>query len=106
VAAVTGDVEKGAKVFRKCKACHVADSAKNKVGPSLQGVIGRKIASIDGFKYSDAFKKQDITWTPANLSKFLKKPKDFIKGTKMSFGGLRKPADIENVIAYLDSEAK
>jgi len=106
VAAVTGDATKGKKVFRKCKACHVADTAKNKVGPTLQGVIGRQIASIDGFKYSDAFKKKDITWTPENLTKFLAKPKAFIKGTKMTFGGLRKPADIENVIAYIQSESK
>jgi len=106
VAAITGDVKKGKKSFRKCKACHVADSDKNKVGPSLQGVIGRKIASVDGFKYSQAFKDSDITWTVENLSEFLKKPKAYIKGTKMAFGGLRKPADIENIIAYLDSEAK
>ncbi len=106
VAAVTGDATKGKKVFRKCKACHVVDSAKNRVGPTLQGVVGRQIAAVDGFKYSDAFKKQDIAWTPENLTKFLAKPKAFIKGTKMSFGGLRKPADIENVIAYIQSESK
>jgi len=76
------------------------------VGPTLQGVVGRQIAAVDGFKYSDAFKKQDIAWTPENLTKFLAKPKAFIKGTKMSFGGLRKPADIENVIAYIQSESK
>jgi len=106
VAAVTGDATKGKKVFRKCKACHVVDSAKNRVGPSLQGVIGRQIAAMDGFKYSDAFKNQDIAWTPENLTEFLTKPKAFIKGTKMAFGGLRKPADIENLIAYLHSESK
>jgi len=105
VAAVTGDAKKGKKVFRKCKACHVADSAKNKVGPTLQGVIGRKISAVDGFSYSKAFQESDITWTAENLAKFLTKPREFIKGTKMSFGGLRKPEDIENVIAYLESEA-
>jgi len=91
VAAVTGDAKKGKKVFRKCKACHVADSAKNKVGPTLQGVIGRKISAVDGFSYSKAFQESDITWTAENLAKFLTKPREFIKGTKMSFGGLRKP---------------
>jgi len=106
VAAVTGDAKKGKKVFRKCKACHVANSAKNKVGPSLQGIIGSKIASVDGFKYSKAFNEADITWTPENLTKFLTKPKAFIKGTKMAFSGLNKPADVENVIAYLQSESE
>ena len=102
----SGDAAKGKKVFRKCKACHVADSDKNKVGPTLQGVVGRKIAAVDGFKYSQAFKDSDITWSAETLAEFLKKPKSYIKGTKMAFGGLRKPEDIENVIAYLQSEAK
>ncbi len=106
LASVSGDAKKGKKVFRKCRACHVADSDKNKVGPSLQGVIGRKIASVDGFKYSQAFKDSDITWSPETLAEFLKKPKSYIKGTKMAFAGLRKPEDIENVIAYLESESK
>jgi len=107
VAAITGDVKKGKKVFRKCKACHVADSAKNKVGPTLQGVIGRKIASADGYnKYSKAFKGSDVVWTVEALTEFLTKPKTYIKGTKMAFGGLKKPADIENVIAYIASESK
>lgn len=105
-AAVSGDPAAGKKVFRKCKACHVVDSDKNKVGPSLQGVMGRKIASVDGFKYSKAFQGSDITWTPETLGKFLAKPKAYIKGTKMAFAGLRKEADVENVIAYLQSEAK
>ena len=106
VAAVGGDVAKGKKVFRKCKACHVADGTKNGVGPSLQGVIGRQIASVNGFKYSPAFKAKDLKWTPENLTEFLAKPRKFIKGTKMSFAGLKKPADIENVLAYLQSTAK
>lgn len=106
VAAVTGDAKKGKKVFRKCKACHVVDSAKNKVGPSLQGVFGRKIASVDGFKYSKAFMESDIVWTPETMTEFLTKPKTYIKGTKMAFGGLRKPADIENLIAYIQAEGK
>ena len=106
VAAVTGDATKGKKVFRKCKACHVADSAKNRVGPSLQGVVGRQIASADGFAYSKAFLGQDLVWTPENLTKFITKPRNFIKGTKMSFGGLKKPTDVENVIAYLQTQTK
>ncbi len=106
VAELTGDVKKGKKVFRKCRACHVADSDKNKVGPSLQGVIGRKIASVEGFKYSEAFQNADITWNTETLTEFLTKPKSYIKGTKMAFGGLKKPEDILNVIAYLESESE
>lgn len=105
-ATTTGDAKKGKKVFRKCKACHVVDSAKNKVGPSLQGVVGRQIAAVDDFKYSKAFMEQDLVWTPENLTEYLKKPRAYIKGTKMAFAGLKKPEDIENVIAYMQSEAK
>ena len=106
MAAISGDADAGKKVFRKCKACHVVDSDKNKVGPSLQGVIGRQIASVEGFKYSKAFMEADLVWTPENLAEYLKKPRAYIKGTKMAFGGLKKDADIENVIAYINSEAK
>ena len=105
MAAITGDVKAGKKVFRKCRACHVADSDKNKVGPSLQGVVGRKIASVDGFKYSKAFMEADLVWTPETLTEYLRKPRAYIKGTKMAFGGLKKDADIENVIAYISSES-
>lgn len=100
---IAGDPEAGAKVFRKCKACHVADEAKNKVGPHLVGIIGRKAASVDGFKYSSAFEALDYDWTPERLSAYLAKPRDYVKGTKMAFAGLKKPADIENVLAYLAS---
>lgn len=100
---VAGDPEAGAKVFRKCKACHVADEAKNKVGPHLVGIIGRKAASVDGFKYSSAFQALDYDWTPDRLSAYLAKPRGYVKGTKMAFAGLKKPADIENVLAYLAS---
>lgn len=105
VAALAGDVKQGKKIFRKCRACHVVDSDKNRVGPSLQGVIGRQIASADGFKYSKAFQEKDLAWTPENLAQFLTKPGKFIKGTKMSFPGLKKSKDIENVLAYIQSQS-
>jgi cytochrome c len=100
-----GDAAKGEKVFNKCKACHaVGDGAKNKIGPLLNGIIGAEIASVDGFKYSDAFlekKAEGLVWDDANLDAYLTKPKDFIPKTKMSFAGLRKEDDREDVIAYL-----
>lgn len=100
-----GDADKGKKVFNKCKACHaVGENAKNKIGPQLNGIIGAEIASVEGFKYSDAFlekKAEGLVWDEETLATYLTKPKDFIPKTKMSFAGLRKEDDREDVIAYL-----
>ncbi len=99
-----GDAEAGKKVFKKCKACHYVDKEKNKVGPYLKGVVGRKVAAVEGFRYSDAFKAraaEGMVWTEDNLKKYLARPKGFIPGNRMSFAGLKKEADIANVIAYL-----
>ena len=103
VASVGGDAAAGKKVFRKCKACHVVNAEKNRVGPHLVGVVGRDVAMVDGFKYSKAMTEwgDGKAWTPENLAAFLAKPKGLIKGTKMAFAGLKKEADVENVIAYL-----
>ena len=98
------DVTAGEKVFAKCKACHVVDSDKNKIGPSLQGLFGRVAGTYDGFKYSapmvDAG-KAGTTWDDASLAPYLKDPKGTIKGTKMAFVGLKKDDEIADVIAYL-----
>lgn len=96
-----GDAAAGEKVFNKCKACHTLEAGKNKVGPSLNGVIGRAAGSIDGFKYSKAMQESGLTWNEETLEKFLTKPKDLVPGTRMAFAGLNKEDDIENVIAYL-----
>ncbi|MCB1385018.1 MAG: cytochrome c family protein [Nitratireductor sp.] len=99
-----GDAEKGEKVFKKCKACHVADSDQNKVGPSLQNVIGRTAGTVEGFKYSTGMVDAGaggLVWTPETIAPFVQDPKGTIAGTKMSFAGLKKPEDVENVIAYL-----
>ena len=101
-----GDAKKGEKVFRKCKACHTATEDKNKVGPSLLNIVGRKAGAHEGFKYSSAMKDSGLTWDEATLDKFLLKPKDLIKGTKMIFGGLKKDDDRANVIAYLKEHSK
>ena len=95
------DVAKGEKVFKRCKACHYADKEKNKTGPYLVDVIGRKAGSIDGYKYSKAMRESQLVWDDATLTEYLKAPKKFLKGTKMAFAGLKKEADIKNVIAYL-----
>lgn len=100
-----GDVEKGEKVFKKCAACHaVGDGAKNKIGPQLNGIIGRPAAAVEGFKYSEPMKAkaaEGLVWTSEVLHEYLKKPSDMVKGTSMSFAGLRKDDERDDVIAYL-----
>ena len=103
-AAVAGDADAGAKVARKCKACHSFDEGgANKVGPMLYGVVGRDIASVDGFGYSDAMSGMDGAWDAESLAAFLADPKGYAPGTKMAFAGLKKPDDLENIIAYMNS---
>ncbi len=106
-ASADGHLAAGKKVFNKCKACHaVGEGAKNKVGPELNGIFGAEIASVEGFKYSKAFmekKAEGLVWNEAELVAYLTKPKKYIKGTKMSFSGLRKEKDRAAVIAYLKS---
>ncbi|MBU2580601.1 MAG: cytochrome c family protein [Alphaproteobacteria bacterium] len=99
--AAAGDAEKGEKVFRKCKACHTADEAKNKVGPHLVGIIGRKAGTVEGFKYSDAMANSGLTWDDATLGEYLKDPKAKIPGNKMIFAGLKKDDDVADILAYL-----
>jgi cytochrome c len=103
-ASAEGDPEKGAKVFKKCAACHaVGESAKNKVGPQLNGVVGRPWGAIEGYKYSNALIEMGDgkVWDEENLQVYLTKPKALIKKGKMAFAGLRKEQDRDNVIAYL-----
>ena len=96
-----GDPAKGKKVFNKCKTCHTLKAGKKKVGPHLEGIIGRKAGSVEGYKYSKAMKAADVVWDEATLDEYLKKPKAFIKGTKMTFAGLKKDAQRQDLIAYL-----
>ena len=96
-----GDAAAGKTVFNKCKACHSDKAGENKVGPSLFGVVGRPSASVAGYKYSDPMTNAKLTWDAATLDKWLTKPSDLVKGTKMTFPGLPNQADRDNVIAYL-----
>ena len=100
-------VAKGEKVFKKCKACHkVGEGAKNSTGPILNGIFGAPAGAVDGFKYSKALlgaADDGLVWTDESLAGFLTKPRKFMKGTKMSFAGLRKEKDIAAVVAYLRS---
>ncbi|NNE81687.1 MAG: cytochrome c family protein [Silicimonas sp.] len=101
-----GDADKGKKIFNKCKACHaVGEGAKNKVGPMLNGIMGAPIGANPDFKYSKAMiakaEEDGAVWDEESMAAFLTKPKDFLPGTKMSFPGLKKEQDIEDVLAYL-----
>ena len=98
------DAKAGAAVFNQCRICHqIGAGAQNAIGPVLTGVVGRKAATYPGYDYSDALKSAGLTWTPENLTKWLKNPAALVAGTKMTFPGLSSDADIANVIAYLKS---
>ena len=100
-----GDPEEGEAVFRKCKTCHqVGEGAANRVGPALNGIVGALAGQSPDYRYSDALMEAaegGLTWDEESLGSYLANPKELIPGTKMSFAGLRKEDDIENVIAYL-----
>ncbi len=99
-----GDVAKGEKVFKRCKACHKVEDGKNGVGPHLAGIVGRAVASVDGYKYSSGMVEfgADKSWTKEELDAYLANPKKHVKGTKMSFAGLKKEAQRADIIAYLE----
>ncbi|PZM13849.1 c-type cytochrome [Rhizobium tubonense] len=99
-----GDAVAGAQVFKKCGACHTATEPVNKVGPSLMGVVGRPVASVASYSYSPAmkaFSQGGKVWDEALLRKYLPSPQFIVKGTRMTFPGLKSDKDLDNVIAYL-----
>jgi cytochrome c len=110
VGAQEGNPQEGAEVFKKCRACHdVGPAAKNKVGPLLNGIIGRHAGSIEGYNYSEANKQagaKGLVWTEEVMFKYLEAPLAFMPGTKMAFAGLKDEQDRKDVIAYLKSFAK
>ena len=101
-----GDISHGEKVFKKCAACHLVNKGgENKIGPALYGVLGRKVASKEDYKYSKAMASYDKNWTFEEMNGYLKKPQSYIKGTKMAFAGLRKEKDRASVILYLNQNS-
>lgn len=102
-----GDAAKGEKIYVKCKTCHDIDKGVNKVGPSLKGLVGRKAAAVPDFKYSEAMiakGAEGVVWDEATLTVYLPDPKAFVPKTKMVFAGLKKPEDIEDLIAFLKTK--
>jgi cytochrome c len=97
------DVEAGKTAFKKCALCHSTEAGKNKVGPSLFGVLGRKSATLEGYNYSEAMKKFDHAWDPETLDTYLADPRAAVPGTKMIFPGIKEEKERQDVIAYLET---
>ena len=96
------DVENGAEVFKKCRACHqIGEGAKNAVGPVLNGLFGRKAGTIEGFSYSDANKNSGVTWDEATFAKYIADPRAAMPGNKMAFPGIKEAEDIKDLTAFL-----
>jgi cytochrome c len=101
-----GDVASGEKIFKKCAACHsINKGGKNKIGPALYNVVGRAVGGVDNYKYSKALTSYGKEWTFEELNGFLIKPSSYLKGTKMSYAGLRKENDRASVIKYLNQNS-
>ena len=93
----------GAKIFSKCKACHsITKGGGNKIGPALWGVLGRKAGSLSDYKYSKAMASYGKSWSFEEMNGFLTKPKEWIKGTKMSYAGLKSAKDRASLILYMN----
>ena len=101
-----GDVASGEKIFKKCAACHsINKGGKNKIGPALYNVVGRTVGGVDDYKYSKTLASYGKEWTFEELNGFLIKPASYLKGTKMSYAGLRKEKDRASVIKYLNKNS-
>jgi len=105
--AMAADAAAGKDVFKQCMACHTAEQGKNKVGPSLFGVVGRPAASVDGFKYSKPMQEKaaaGLAWTPDNLKAYITAPKEVVPGGTMAFAGLKDAEKVDNLIAFLSEQ--
>ena len=101
-----GDITSGEKIFKKCAACHsINKGGKNKIGPALYNVVGRAVGGVDDYKYSKALASYGKEWTFEELNGFLTKPSSYLKGTKMSYAGLRKEKDRASIIKYLNQSS-
>jgi cytochrome c len=101
-----GDIASGKKIFKKCAACHsINKDGKNKIGPALYNVVGRAVGGVDDYKYSKTLASYAKEWTFEELNGFLTKPSSYLKGTKMSYAGLRKEKDRASVIKYLNQNS-
>lgn len=96
------DASAGEKVFAPCKACHqIGENAKNVVGPAMNGIIGRKAGTVEGYSYSPANKNSGLTWDEATFAEYIRDPKAKVPGTKMIYPGLKDDQKIKDLIAFL-----
>jgi len=102
-----GNLDAGRREFAKCKSCHVIEAgAGNRVGPNLHGLFGRKAGALEGFQYSDAVKNAGFVWDAAQLDSWLKDPKGFLPGNRMSFVGVKDEIKRRDLIAYIKVESQ
>ena len=97
--AVAADVEHGKELYKACAACH--NDQPGALGPSLKGVVGRKAAALDNFRYSGPMLRANLVWTPENLHAYIADPQGKVKGNRMPYGGLTNASDVDDIIAYL-----
>lgn len=103
-AAFAQNAAEGEKVFAQCKACHqIGETAKNTVGPVLNGIVGRKSGSVEGYNYSEANKTSGKTWDEKTFDEYIRDPRNVIKGTKMTYAGLKDDQKIKDLWAFLGS---
>jgi cytochrome c len=98
-AAGAADLDHGKQVFQACAACHT--EKPDALGPSLKGVVGRKSGSLDDFRYSGPMRRANLVWDEATLRQFVADPQAKVAGTRMPFGGLTDPKDVDDIVAYL-----
>jgi len=97
--AAAADANHGKALYQTCAACH--SEKPDAIGPSLKGVVGRKAAALEDFRYSAPMRRANLTWDDANLRAYIADPQSTVKGNRMPFGGLRNPGDVDDVVAYL-----
>jgi len=103
-AAKAADAGNGEGIFKKkCAVCHAVEEGKNKVGPSLAGIVGSQAGAVEGFRYSSGMQSHDVVWDAETLDPYLENPRAVVKGTRMAFPGLKDAGERADVIAYLDS---
>lgn len=104
-----GDPERGQKIYRRCVACHFVDQDKNRIGPTLKNVMGRKAGTITGFKFSPAMVKageNGLIWTRETLIQYLHSPQAMVKGTRMASIKITSDQDIDDLIAFIEKKSK
>jgi cytochrome c len=104
--AYAADAANGKRVYNKCRACHTLDDGKNRIGPHLHAIFGRKAGTVEKYAYSSAMKASGIVWDEKTLADYLENPRKVVKGTKMAFPGLKKAEERDDLIAYLKEATK